>query len=234
MITAPQVPRGFFVNLRGRSSILQGEGGWQPLCGLLWASPKLQIAPCFYRSAFLVSVQKTRGGLLNANRSFLLHWGDPWRKLQASPTLQEPASSSPPCRRSPALNLPDPIGGPSAPPRRLKSPWVPAVLRRHWTTPLKWEWSSKGFQCSAEIVVLTSLTLAYHVKNVKIQVCQRSCYLLDLHAWNGFPLKCFPLYQLFIEESLCICSILKGSYYFTILIFPAVQIIVLTSPFLKA
>lgn len=40
----------------------------------------------------------------------------------------------------------------------------------------------------------------------------------------------FPLYQLFIEESLRICRILKGSYYFTILIFPAVQIIVLTSP----
>lgn len=43
----------------------------------------------------------------------------------------------------------------------------------------------------------------------------------------------FPLYQLFIEESLCICRILKGSYYFTILIFPAVQIIVLTSQCLE-
>jgi len=43
----------------------------------------------------------------------------------------------------------------------------------------------------------------------------------------------FPLYQLFIEESLCICRILKGSYYFTILIFPAVQIIILTSQCLE-
>lgn len=68
----------------------------------------------------------------------------------------------------------------------------------------------------------------------KIQVLARSCYLYDLHAWNSFSFKMFfPLYQLFIEESLCICRILKGSYYFTILIFPAVQIIVLTSQCLE-
>lgn len=92
-----------------------------------------------------------------------------------------------------------------------------------------------GFDPGSLEVKAAVLTPPLHLlPSLKIQVLKRSCYLYDLHAWNSFSSKMFfPLYQLFIEESLCICRVLKGSYYFTILIFPAVQIIVLTSQCLE-